>query len=114
MPPLVWVEPAPPMFFLDPVGAVDALLLVACYNSTSLVSVKAICPRPSMIPGRFWMSGSFWVVVCGKASSLDRERRWLNLFGGIIMVVFELRIRWAPMLVLICPRKSSTEHEGVT
>jgi hypothetical protein len=34
------------------------------------------------------------VEVWCKASSPDRERRWLILLGG--MVVFELRTQWVP------------------
>jgi hypothetical protein len=40
MPPLVWLELAPLAFWLDPAAVVDALMWVACCNSTSSISVK--------------------------------------------------------------------------
>jgi hypothetical protein len=44
----------------------------------------------------FWVGDWFWAEVWLKASSLGRERRWLILKGGIIRVVFELKIWWMP------------------
>jgi hypothetical protein len=40
----------------------------------------------------WWRGGCFWVEVCGWPSS--GWRRWLVHRGGIIRVVFRLRIRW--------------------
>jgi hypothetical protein len=39
-------------------------------------------------------------------------RRWLGLLGSIIMVVFELRTRWAPNVEINSQRLSIPEHEG--
>jgi hypothetical protein len=75
----VWVELEPPALWLDPAAVMDALLLVACCNSTSEISPKAVCSNPSMILGRFWVVGWFWVEGWGKASSPGRERCWLSL-----------------------------------
>jgi hypothetical protein len=68
MPPLVWVELAPPTFWLDPAAVVETLLLVGYCNSTSGMLPKAACSRPSVMVERFWVDGWFWVEVSGKAS----------------------------------------------
>jgi hypothetical protein len=53
-PPLVWVELAPPAFWLDPAAVVEVLLLLArCCNSTSRMSPKATCSRPLAMVERF-------------------------------------------------------------
>jgi hypothetical protein len=57
------------MCWLDPTAAVDALLLVACGNSTSGMSPKAACSGPSAILERFWVGGWFGVEAWGKAPS---------------------------------------------
>jgi hypothetical protein len=49
--------------WLDHVAAMDALMLVACCNSTSSILAKVACSWPSAILGRFWVGG--WVVLCG-------------------------------------------------
>jgi hypothetical protein len=50
------------------------------------------------------------VDSCGGSSS--GCRRWLNLLGGIIGVVFELRPRWAPNVEINSRELSIPEHEG--
>jgi hypothetical protein len=87
---LVQVKPVPPAFWLAP--AMDVLLLFACCNSTSGISSKAACSRPSVIADRLWVGGCFWVVEgCERASFPGRERHWLILLGGIVIVVFRLK-----------------------
>jgi hypothetical protein len=93
---LVWVELVPLTFWLDPVAMVEKMLLVGCCNLTSKMSPKAACSRPSTMVEIFWVGDWFWAEVWLKASSLGRERRWLILKGGIIRVVFELKIWWMP------------------
>jgi hypothetical protein len=62
MPLLVQVELAPSVFWLDPAFVVDTLLLAACCNSTSGISLNAMCSRSSKIAGRCWVGGCFWLV----------------------------------------------------
>jgi hypothetical protein len=94
--PLVWVELAPSAFWLDLAVVVETLLLVGYCNSTSGISLKAACSKPSIMVERFSVCGWFWAKAGGKASSLGYERHWLILLGGIIKVIFRLRTRWVP------------------
>jgi hypothetical protein len=50
------------------------------------------------------------VGSCGGASS--ECKRWLNLLGGIVRVIFELRTRWAPNVQINSRRLFIPEHGG--
>jgi hypothetical protein len=55
VPPLVWVELAPPTFWLDPVVMVETLFLVGYCNSTSMMLLKAARSRALAMVERFWV-----------------------------------------------------------
>jgi hypothetical protein len=52
---LVWVELAPPTFWLDPVVMVETLFLVGYCNSTSMMLLKAARSRALAMVERFWV-----------------------------------------------------------
>jgi hypothetical protein len=53
---------APPAFWFNPAAVVE-VLLVRCWSSTSGILSKVACSRPSVIAGKIWVGGWFWVVV---------------------------------------------------
>jgi hypothetical protein len=108
----VWVELEPPALWLDPAAVMDAMLSVACCNSTSEISPKVVCSKPSMILGRFWVVGWFWAEGWGKASSPDRERCWLSLLGGIVKGFSGLEHDRRQILGFNSRRLFNPKHEG--
>jgi hypothetical protein len=50
------------------------------------------------------------VGSCGGA--LSECKRWLNLLGGIVRVVFELRTQWMSNVGINSRRLFIPEHEG--
>jgi hypothetical protein len=48
------------VFWLDPAAMVD-VLLVGCWCSSSGISPKVACSRPSVIAGKILLGGWFWV-----------------------------------------------------
>jgi hypothetical protein len=83
---LGWVELTPPPIWLDPVAVVD--MLAGWCSWTSGMSPKAGFSGPSVMAGRIWVDGWFWVEAWGKPSS--GWRRWLVHRCGIVGNVFRL------------------------
>jgi hypothetical protein len=72
-----WLEPVPPAFCLELATPAEvSATLVACCNSSSLISVKASISWPSVICGKAWVDGS------GTTLSPSHKRRWLILLGA--------------------------------
>jgi hypothetical protein len=44
--------------------------------------------------------------------ALSKCKPWLNLLGGIVRVVFELRTQWVPNVGINSRRLFIPEHEG--
>jgi hypothetical protein len=65
---LVWVELAPPAFWLNSAMVVD-VLFTRCCSRTSGMSPKVGCSKASAMVERIWVGGWFLVEVWGKSSS---------------------------------------------
>jgi hypothetical protein len=81
-PSLVWVELAPLAFWLDPAVVVEMLLMAGCCYSTSVMSPKVACSRPSVVVERFWVGGR---MVLGRVlgqSFISRSRETLTYSSG--------------------------------
>jgi hypothetical protein len=66
-------------------------MLVACFKSTSLISLKASISLPSAISAKVCVDGSSWVDGRGATPSPSLRSHWLILLGGIVGVIFRAK-----------------------
>jgi hypothetical protein len=84
------------------------------WSCTLEMSLKVECSGSSAMVGRFWVDNwlrdGLLMDSCGGPSS--GCKRWLILLGGIVRVIFEPRIRWAPNVGVNSQGLFIPKHEG--